>query len=163
MGVVAAWGATEWLAAAAVTTAAVGTYMQVQANNQAADEKKAELVSQSQQEKAAAIDRELQRKRRLSAILGAQAAEAAASGLAMSGSVANISINDAKIGTEDNIIDAGNTRARINSYDRTSRSIGKIASYQNAGTIMSGAERIFSAGGSFKGSSTKKVDLGTLN
>lgn len=111
----------------------------VYANRQATGAQEVELEMQKRGEAQAAQDREVQRKRRLNAILGSQAAEAAASGLAMSGSVANISLVDAQRAGEESMIDRVNTRARIDSLNRQRKTITRLGNIRTATTILGAA------------------------
>lgn len=122
------------------------TAASVSATRQAAGAKQVELNIAKREEASGSRDREIQRKRRIAAILGAQAADAAAKGIALSGSVANISIVDAKRASEDSLIDDVNTRARISALSRRSRSIGRIANLRSATTILGAGERIAARG-----------------
>lgn len=119
----------------------------VVAQRKAAGAQEVELKLAQRQENQAARDREVQRKRRLAAVLGEQSANAAASGLAMSGSVANISITDAQRAGEESLVDDVNTRARINALSRRRNTISSLSRIRTATTIASGAERIVSRGG----------------
>ena len=119
--------------ATATTTVAV--------TRKAAGAQQVELDIAKREEASGARDREVQRKRRIVAILGAQAAAAAAKGVALSGSVANISIQDAKLASEDSLIDDVNTRARISALSRRSRSVGRLANLRTATTILGAGER----------------------
>ena len=131
----------------ALTTLVLGTTAaSVGATRQAAGAQQVELEIAKREEAAGARDREVQRRRRITAILGAQAAQAAASGVQLSGSVANISIVDAKRASEESLIDDVNTRARINALSRRSRSVGRIARLRSATTIFNAAERIAARG-----------------
>lgn len=124
----------------------MGVFLEIAAQRQAAGAQQAELAVAKREEAAAARDREVKRKRRISAILGAQAAQAAAGGTQLSGSVANISIVDAKRASEESLIDDVNTRARINALSRKSRSIGRLAKLQHGITIFKAAERAMARG-----------------
>lgn len=132
-------GASLWLTAAA-------TGAQVWAGKEAASAQRTEIEMQKRQERAAAQDREVQRQRRLNAILGSQNAAAAASGVANSGSVANISLIDAKRATEDSLVDQVNTGSKINALRAQSRSIRRISNIRAAGTILSAGERVAGRG-----------------
>ena len=112
----------------------------VSAQRQAAGAQQVELEVAKREESAAARDREVQRKRRTVAILGAQSASAAAKGVSLSGSVANISIVDAKRASEESMIDDVSTRARIDALSRRSRSIGRLQKLRSAATIFKAAE-----------------------
>ncbi len=113
---------------------------------QAAGAKEVELELQQRDEDAGARDREVQRERRIAAILGAQAADAAAKGLQLMGSVANISIVDAQRAGEESLIDDVNTRARINVLSRRARSISRAADTQAAGTLFRAGASSFGRG-----------------
>lgn len=124
----------------AVTAAAtVGT---VAAQRKAAGARSVELEVAQRQEASAARDREVLRKRRLHAILGSQRAAAAASGLAMSGSVANISLTDARRASEESLIDDVNTRARIDALKRNRSTISRMSRLRTSTTILGAAERV---------------------
>lgn len=127
----------------AVLIAAVvaGTAATVHSQRQATGAQEVELELAKRQEQRGAADREVQRKRRLVAILGSQRAAAAASGFAMSGSVANISITDAKRAAEDSRVDSLNSRLRIDSLSRRKRSIRRAGNAQTATTILGAVER----------------------
>lgn len=120
---------------------------------QAAGAQQVELDMAKRQESAAAQDRELQRKRRLSAIIGAQTAAAAAQGLELSGSVANITLIDAKRAGEDSQVDRVNTQWRLDSLTRQRRTIGRLANARSAATIFNAAATV--GDGSYTGSATK--------
>ncbi len=120
--------------------------LSVSAQIQAAGAREVELELKKRDETSSAKDRELQRKRRLAAILGAQSAEAAARGLQLSGSVANISITDAKLAGEDSLIDSVNTRARISALSRNQKSIRRVANIRAARTIIGTVSRISQRG-----------------
>lgn len=126
---------------ALLALAAAGTAVAVHGQRQAAGAQQVELDLAARQEATAARDREVQRKRRLVAILGSQAAEASAAGVAMSGSVANVSITDAKRAGEDSLIDSVNTSTRINALRRERRTIGRASTYQSVGTILGAVDR----------------------
>lgn len=111
----------------------------VYAQRQASGAQEVQLELQKRGEAQAAQDREVQRKRRLNAILGSQAAEAAASGLSMSGSVANISLVDAQRASEDSMIDSVSTRARIDALSSQQRTIRRISTVRQASTILGAA------------------------
>lgn len=129
-----------------ITAIVASTAVGVRAQRQAAGAQQVELDIASRQEAAGARDREVKRRRRLVAILGAQAADAAARGLSMEGSVANISIEDAKRASEDSLIDDVNTRARINSLVRRRNTVGRLANLRSATTILGAAERVAGTG-----------------
>lgn len=111
----------------------------VYAQRQASGAQEVELEMQKRGEAQAAQDREIQRKRRLNAILGSQAAEAAASGLQMSGSVANISLTDARRASEESMIDSVSSRQRIDALNRQQRTIRRISNVRQASTILNAA------------------------
>lgn len=113
---------------------------------QSAGAQQVELDIAKREEASAGRDREVQRKRRLAAILGAQAADAAAKGVALSGSVANISIVDAKRASEESLIDDVNTAARISALSRRRRSIGRLAKLRTATTIFKAVEDVAKRG-----------------
>jgi hypothetical protein len=118
----------------------------VYAQRQTAGAQVAELEMQKRGEAQAAQDREIQRKRRLNAILGSQAAEAAASGLSMSGSVANISITDARRASEESMIDSVASRQRIDAMSRQQRTIRRVSTVRQASTILGAAGQLGSIG-----------------
>jgi hypothetical protein len=126
-----------------LTVAGAGTAIAL--NRQAVGAQEAELEVAKRNEAAAARDREVQRKRRIVAILGAQSAEAAAKGLELSGSVANISIEDAKIAREDSLVDRENTRGRIDTLTRRQRSIRRSFKFNTAATILRAGQDIHQA------------------
>ncbi len=125
---------------------AATTALTVAAQRQAAGAQQVELDIAKREESAGARDREVQRKRRITAILGAQSADAAAKGIALSGSVANISLVDAKRASEESLIDDVNTRARISALSRRSRSIRRLSNIKTGVTILGGIERAISRG-----------------
>ena len=108
--------------------------------------KQVELEISKRQEASASRDREIQRKQRIAAILGVQSADAAAKGVAMSGSVANISLEDAKRASRESLIDDVNTSARISALSRRIRSVGRLQKIRTAVTIFSAAERAVARG-----------------
>jgi hypothetical protein len=116
------------------------TALTVSAQRKAAGAQQVELEIAKREESSAARDREVQRKRRITAILGAQSADAAAKGISLSGSVANISIEDARRASEESMIDDVSTRARIDALSRRSRSIGRLQKLRSATTIFKAAE-----------------------
>lgn len=122
-----------------LTLASVG--LTIAAQRQAAGAQQVELEIAQREESAASRDREVLRKRRTVAILGAQSADATAKGIALSGSVANISLVDARRASEESLIDDVNTRARIDALSRRSRSIGRLQKLQSGITIFKAAER----------------------
>lgn len=122
------------------------TALQASAQVQEAGAKEVELELAKREETSSARDREVQRKRRIAAIIGEQAAQAAAKGLQLTGSVANITIVDAKRASEESLIDRSNLRARINALSRRQTSIGRIATTRAAGTILGSAQRIEARG-----------------
>ena len=119
---------------------------QIAAQRQEAGAKQVELEIAKRQEASASRDRQVQRKQRITAILGAQAANAAAKGIALSGSVANISLEDAKRASRESLIDDVNTTARISALSRRSRSIGRLQKLRTAVTIFKAAERFVARG-----------------
>lgn len=125
-------------ASLALTAAMAGA--EIWANKQSASAQRTQLEMQMRQERAAASDREVQRQRRLNAILGSQNAAAAASGVAASGSVANISYVDARRAAEDSLVDRVNTTSKISAMRAESRSIRKISNIKAAGTILRAAD-----------------------
>lgn len=118
-----------------MVAAAAGGYM-IHQQRQAAGHQQAELKLAQRQEEMGARDREVQRKRRINAILGSQSAMAAAGGIAMSGSVANVSIEDARLAGEESLVDATTTGLRISALQRRSRSIGALSRARTATSIM---------------------------
>jgi hypothetical protein len=116
-------------------TAAGAVYSQ----RQAAGAQEVELQMQKRGEATAAQDREIQRKRRLNAILGTQAAEAAAGGLSMSGSVANISLTDARRASEESMIDSVASRQRIDALSRQQRTVRRLSNVRTASTLLNAA------------------------
>ena len=108
--------------------------------------KQVELEISKRQEASASRDREIQRKQRIAAILGAQSADAAAKGIALSGSVANISIEDARRASRESLIDDVNTTARISALSRRSRSIKRLAKFRTAITIFKFGEEVAARG-----------------
>ncbi len=130
----------------ALGLAVSATVASVGAIRQSAGAKQVELNIAKREEASGARDREVQRGRRINAILGAQAADAAAKGVALSGSVGNISIVDAKRASDESLIDDVNTRARISALSRRSRSIGRVANLRSATKILGAGERIAARG-----------------
>lgn len=118
----------------------------VAAQQQQAGAQEVEIELAKRKESSDARDREVQRKRRIAAILGAQAADAAAKGLQLSGSVANISIVDAKRASEESLIDDVDTRLRIDVLSRRSRSIRRIANLRSGATILNTAGNVSQRG-----------------
>lgn len=118
----------------------------VYANRQATGAQEVELEMQKRGERQAATDREIQRKQRLNAILGAQSAEAAAAGLSMEGSVANISIADARQAGRDSFVDEVNTRGRIDALTRQRKTITRLGNIRTATTILNAAGDLGSIG-----------------
>jgi len=135
----------------AVGVLAAGTVLSASAGVKAAGAQQVELDLAARQEKLGASEREVARKNRLNAVLGAQAAEAAAMGVGFSGSVANVSISDARQASIDRLIDRSNTRITIDANRRRRSSIGKTANLRAAGGILSTAATIFD---------TQKIDKG---
>lgn len=119
---------------------------QIAASRQEAGAKQVELEITKRQEASASRDREVQRKQRIVAILGAQAASAAAKGIALSGSVANISIEDARRASRESLIDDVNTAGRISALSRRSRSIGRLQKLRTAVTIFKAVETFAARG-----------------
>lgn len=97
-----------------------------------------ELDLAARQEKLAFKDREVARKRRLVAVLGAQRAAFAAAGVS-GGSLANVSLSDAEQASIDRLVDRSNTRITLDRINRQRKSIGQ------AGVLSAGAT-IFSTG-----------------
>ena len=119
---------------------------QIAAQRKEAGAKQVELEIAKRQEASASRDREVQRKQRITAILGAQAANAAAKGIALSGSVANISLEDARRASRESLIDDVNTAGRISALSRRSRSIGRLQKLRTAVTIFKAAEDVVARG-----------------
>ena len=119
---------------------------QIAAQRKEAGAKQVELEIAKRQEASASRDRQVQRKQRITAILGAQAANAAAKGIALSGSVANISLEDAKRASRESLIDDVNTTARISALSRRSRSIRRLTNIRTAVTIFKAVERVAARG-----------------
>lgn len=117
-------------------SAAVGVVSQ----RQATAAQQVELDLAARQEADAARGRELQRKRRLAALLGAQYVNAAASGVAMSGSVANIASTDARRAYEDTAMDYVNTQSRLDALRRQRESLGFAGALGQASTILGAAQ-----------------------
>ncbi|HVJ22326.1 MAG TPA: hypothetical protein VM756_00155 [Burkholderiales bacterium] len=126
--------------------AAVGAVLQVAAQRSAANAQQVQLTLQQRQEKAAATDRDVQRQRRLNAILGAQNAAIAASGIVNSGSVANVSLIDAKRAAEDSQVDRINTSAKITALRTESKAIRRVSNIQSAATLFQAAGRAYDRG-----------------
>ena len=124
----------------------MGTFLKVAAIRQEAGAKRVELNIAKRQERSSALDREVLRKRRSAAILGAQTAEAAAKGVQLSGSVANISLVDAKRAAEESQIDRINTAGRISALSRRSKSIRRAARIKIATSIIGDFERAATRG-----------------
>lgn len=122
--------------------AAASGVLGASAQVKAAGAQQVELDLAARQEKLAATDREVQRKRRLNAVLGTQAAQAAASGVAFSGSVANVSVSDAEQASVDRLVDRSNTRIVIDSINRRRKSIGRAGALSAATSILSTAGTI---------------------
>lgn len=101
-----------------------------------------DLELAKRQEKLAAKDREVQRQERLNAVLGSQRAAAAASGVAFSGSVANVSISDAERASIDRLVDRQNTRIQLNRFDTRKKAIRRIGNMRAGATILSTAATI---------------------
>jgi hypothetical protein len=136
--------------------ALVGAVVQAGAQISASNAQQTQLKLEKRQEESAARDREVQRMRRLNAILGAQNAAIAASGVANSGSVANVSLVDAKRAAEDSQVDRINTSSRIIALDTNRRAIRKAGQIQAAGTILSAVGR-YGERGSVPSTSVPKV------
>lgn len=127
--------------------ALVGTVLSAAAQKSAANAQQVQLNLQQRQEKAAATDREVQRQRRLNAILGSQNAAIAASGVVNQGSIANVSLVDAKRAAEDSQVDRINTSTRITALRTESRAIRRTSNIQIASTIFNGASRYYQRNG----------------
>lgn len=125
--------------AAAAAVSSFGTIRAAQAEN-------AQLKLQQRQEEQAATDREVQRQRRLNAILGYQSASAAAAGVSMSGSIANLSIVDARRAAEDSLVDRISTGQRISALQMARRSNSQAAAFKVGGTILSAAASAYGSG-----------------
>lgn len=141
----------------------VTTALQVAAQQSASKAQQVQLDLQKRQEKNAATDREVQRQRRLNAILGAQNAEIAASGVVNQGSVANVSIKDAKRAAEDSQVDRINTATRITALSAQSRAIRRTANIQSAGTIFGAASSYVNRNGNPFASSGAGVTANSAN
>lgn len=133
--------ATAGVSAATLATTAISTGLQVHAQRQAAGAQEVQLKLQKRQEAQAASDRELQRQRRLNALLGANNAQIAAAGVVNSGSVANVSLIDARRAAEDSQVDQINTATRISAINTNVRAIRRASNIEQAGTIFRAAER----------------------
>lgn len=121
--------------------ALAGAVISAAAQTSASNAQQGQLNLEKRQEAAAAQDREVQRSRRLQAILGAQNAAIAASGVVNSGSVANVSLVDAKRAAEDSQVDRINTSTRITALDTNRRAIRRVGQIKAAGTIFDAADR----------------------
>ncbi len=122
------------------STAAVGA---ASAQVKGAGAKQVELDLAARTEKLAAQDREVARQRRLNAVLGAQAAEAAAMGVGFSGSVANVSISDAEQAGIERLVDRTNTRVTLDRIRRSRKSVGKVGTLRAATTLLSAGGAAF--------------------
>lgn len=122
-------------------TAATTALSVVGQQNEAAAQR-VELKVRKREEASAARDREVVRGRRFNALLGAQSAAAAAKGIQLSGSPANISLEDARRSSEESLIDRTNTEGRINALSRQATSIKRLANVKSATTILSGVQSI---------------------
>ena len=118
----------------------MGLFLEIAAQRTAANAQQVELEIAKREESAAGRDREVQRKRRIAAILGAQSADAAAKGIALSGSVANISLVDAERASEESLIDDVNVRSRMAALSRRSRSIRRLSNIKTGITILKAGE-----------------------
>lgn len=127
-------------------TAIAGTTAAVATQRKASGAQEVELELAQRKETQGARDREVARRRRLAAILGSQSAVAAASGVAMSGSVANISLTDAQRAAEDSLTDDVNTRTRIDALKRQRSTISRLSKFRSATTILGAAERHLARG-----------------
>lgn len=130
----------------AVPLLVLSTAGAIQQTRVAAGAQEVELENQKRKEAAGARDREIQRKRRTAAIIGAQAANAAAKGVQLAGSVANISIEDAKRASEESLVDEVNTRTKINALSRRQRTVGRLANINTATSIFKTGARIAERG-----------------
>lgn len=128
------------MGAAALPLAIIGQVGSLAAGQRAASAERRELAVAAEQEKFAAVDRELERRRRYEAILGAQQAQAAAAGIQFSGSVANVAISDAKRAAEESRIDDYNTRLRLQTLRRRSSSVQSAANARGATQILNFVE-----------------------
>lgn len=128
--------------------ALAGAVLSAAAQQSASNAQQVQLNLQKRQEAAAATDREVQRQRRLNAILGAQNAEIAASGVVNQGSIANVSLIDAKRAAEDSQVDRINTSTRITALSTQGRAIKRAANISSAATIFNGASRYYERNGS---------------
>ncbi len=123
----------------AVPLLAASTTATVLSQRQSTGAQQVELDLAARQEKLGATTREAARKRRLVAVLGAQRAGAAAAGVGFSGSVANISLSDAREAQLDRSLDRSNTRVSLDRLRRQRSSIGKAGFLRSVGTAGSGA------------------------
>ncbi len=131
-------------------------FVKIAAQRKEAGAKQVELETAKRGEASAARDREVQRKQRIAAILGAQSADAAARGVQLSGSVANISLEDAKRASRESLIDDVNTAGRVAALSRQIRSVGRLQKFRTAITIFNEAERVISRGSTSPASATQR-------
>lgn len=124
----------------------VGAVLSAAAQKSSANAQQVQLDLQKRQENAAATDREVQRQRRLNAILGAQNAAIAASGVVNQGSIANVSLLDARRAAEDSQVDRINTSTRITALRTESSAIRRTSNIQAAATIFNAAGRAYQRG-----------------
>lgn len=127
--------------------ALAGAVLSAAAQKSSANAQVVQMNLEKRQEAAAATDREVQRARRLNAILGAQNAEIAASGVVNQGSIANVSLTDARRAAEDSQVDRINTSTRITAINTNSRAIRRTSNVQAAATIFSAAGRSYERNG----------------
>jgi len=126
--------------------AVVGAVLSAAAQKSSSNAQQTQLNLEKRQEIAAAQDREVQRQRRLNAILGSQNAAIAASGVVNQGSIANVSLVDARRASEDSQVDRINTSSRIIALDTNRRAIRRVGNIQAAATIFSAAGRAYQRG-----------------
>lgn len=126
--------------------ALAGAVLSAAAQSSSANAQQAQLTLQQRQEKQAATDRDVQRQRRLNAILGAQTAAISAAGIVNSGSVANVSLVDARRAAEDSQVDQINTSTRISALRTESRAIRRVSQIRGAATIFGAANRAYQRG-----------------
>ena len=129
----------QFIALGAAALSAIATVREGEA-------KKFELQVAEREEASAARTREVERRERVRTIIGAQAADAAARGLQLTGSVANISIVDAQRAADESQIDQTNTRARIKALRRRGNTISRVSNIRAGGTILRGGARFLDRG-----------------
>jgi hypothetical protein len=128
------------VAGLAIGSAAASTIGQ----RRATQAREVELTLMQRQEESASRDREVQRQRRINALMGAQAAQAAAQGVQLSGSVGNISLEDARLAGEASMIDDINTRQRIDALSRNRATLTSQSNFRTATQILNTADRFVS-------------------